>query len=75
MTTATLPSSAERVDALDWADIGAQLDERGFAVSEPLLDDAECVALSDLFDGGRFRSTIELPTRSRNCGHLGARRL
>jgi hypothetical protein len=58
-TTASTPLAA-RVDALGWDDLRGQLDERGFAVSAPILSDAECVALSDLFDGGRFRSTIEM---------------
>jgi uncharacterized protein len=56
-TSATL---ARRVDSLAWDDLRGQLDERGFAVSAPLLSDAECVALADLFDGGRFRSTIDM---------------
>ena len=50
----------DRVDALDWDDVGAQLDERGFAVTEPLLDAGETRELADLFDGGRFRSTIDM---------------
>ena len=50
----------DRVDALDWDALGAQLDGRGFAVTAPLLDEAECRALTELFDGGRFRSTIEM---------------
>ena len=33
---------------------------RGFAVTEPLLAESECVELSDLFEGGRFRSTIDM---------------
>jgi hypothetical protein len=62
MTTATTAGAtlAQRVDALDWDDLRGQLDERGFAVSEPILGAAECEALADLFDGGRFRSTIEM---------------
>jgi hypothetical protein len=51
---------AHRVDALDWDELRDQLDERGFAVTAPLLDPAECSALADLFDGGRFRSTIDM---------------
>jgi hypothetical protein len=51
---------ATRVDALPWDELRGQLDERGFAVSAPMLTDAECRALSDLFDGGRFRSTIDM---------------
>ena len=51
---------SRRVDALDWDDLHGQLDARGFAVTEPLLSDDECAALADLFDGGRFRSTIDM---------------
>jgi len=49
-----------RVDALDWADLTAQLDMRGFAVTPPILAEDERAALADLFDGGRFRSTIDM---------------
>ena len=49
-----------RVEALDWADLTAQLDERGFAVTAPLLTDAETAELAGLFDDGRFRSTIDM---------------
>jgi hypothetical protein len=49
-----------RVDDLDWAGLAAQLDDRGFAVTEPLLTTAECESLAELFDGGRFRSTIDM---------------
>jgi hypothetical protein len=48
------------VDALDWAGIEGQLESRGFAVTEPLLDEGECEELAALFDGGRFRSTVEM---------------
>ena len=50
----------QRVEALGWDGLRAQLDERGFAVTAPLLSAAECAALSDLFDGGRFRATVEM---------------
>jgi hypothetical protein len=33
---------------------------RGFAVSEPVLDEAQCAALADRFDSGRVRSTIDM---------------
>jgi len=58
--SSTTITTAGRVDALDWEDLRGQLDERGFAVSDPLLSDRECTALADLFDGGRFRSTIDM---------------
>ncbi len=51
---------AARVDALPWNDLSDELDSRGFAVTEPLLDAARCAELADLFDGGRFRSTIDM---------------
>jgi uncharacterized protein len=50
----------DRVDELGWDELGAQLDERGFAITEPLLDRDETQELADLFDGGRFRTTIEM---------------
>jgi hypothetical protein len=50
----------ERVDRLDWGHLRDQLDEQGHAVTPPLLDDAQCEALSDLFDDGHFRSTIDM---------------
>jgi len=49
-----------RVDAHDWAQLRGELDANGFAITSPLLSPAECVQLADLFDGGRFRSTIEM---------------
>ena len=53
-------SLEDRVDELAWDDLRAQLDDRGFAVTAPLLDADETRALADLFDGGRFRSTIDM---------------
>jgi uncharacterized protein len=53
-------SIPERVDALPWPDLTAELDRRGFAVTPPLLTAAECRELAALFDGGRFRSTIDM---------------
>jgi hypothetical protein len=59
--TRTPPVSPEgRVDALAWDELRRQLDSRGFAVTSPLPAEQECQELSDLFDGGRFRSTIEM---------------
>jgi hypothetical protein len=49
-----------RVDALDWERLHSDLDDRGHAVTVPVLAQDECDALSDLFDTGRFRSTIEM---------------
>jgi hypothetical protein len=51
---------AARVDMLDWPGLRSQLDDRGFAITDSLLSGTECEALADLFDGGRFRSTIDM---------------
>jgi hypothetical protein len=53
-------SIAARIDRVDWKALEGQLDERGFAVTERLLTPEECGELADLFDGERFRSTIEM---------------
>ena len=53
-------SLAARVEALDWDGLREGLDARGFAVTAPLLTARECRALAALFEGGRFRSTIEM---------------
>jgi hypothetical protein len=63
MTTITARATApmhERVEALAWEELRTQLDTRGFAITAPLLEAGECAELSDLFDGGRFRSTIDM---------------
>ena len=57
MTSASL---TDRVESLDWEELGGQLDERGFAVTPELLAEAECERLAARFDGGRFRSTIDM---------------
>jgi uncharacterized protein len=50
----------QRVDALDWEELHGRLDERGHAVTGRLLDARECDELAALFDGGRFRSTVDM---------------
>jgi hypothetical protein len=63
--TATETSTvSQRVDALPWHGLRDQLDARGFAITAPLLTAGECEALSDLFDNGRFRSTIDMARHS-----------
>jgi uncharacterized protein len=57
MTSASL---TDRVESLDWEKLGGQLDERGFAVTPELLAEAECEQLAALFDGGSFRSTVDM---------------
>ena len=60
MSTTTTLSVRDRVDGLDWAALREQLDAHGHAITEPLLEAGECEVLSDLFDGGRFRSTVDM---------------
>jgi uncharacterized protein len=63
MTTITADGSTgigDRVDALDWEQLTAKLDADGFALTPRLLNPDECDELDGLFDGGRFRSTIEM---------------
>jgi hypothetical protein len=49
------------VDALDWKQIEAALDERGFASLPRLLDDAACADLVALYeDERRFRKTVDM---------------
>ena len=50
----------ERVDGLDWSRLDAALDDVGHAVTPVLLNPDECAELSDLFDSGQFRSTIDM---------------
>ena len=50
----------DRIDNLDWAALTASLDERGFAVTPPVLSAGECRDLAALFDGDGFRSTIDM---------------
>jgi uncharacterized protein len=60
MTATTAASLADRVQSLDWEELRDQFESRGFAVTSPLLGAGECRELADLFDGGRFRSTIDM---------------
>jgi hypothetical protein len=60
MTQAPVDSMTNRIARLDWQELARHLDEQGFAVTEPVLDAHECLALSELFDGDRFRSTIDM---------------
>ncbi len=53
-------ATAQEIDTLDWDALRAQLDDRGFALTAPLLDAARCHELAELFDDGRFRSTIDM---------------
>jgi uncharacterized protein len=60
-TTETAAATvAERIAALDWPALAARLDERGFAQTPPVYRAAECRELAAAFDGGRFRSRIDM---------------
>lgn len=53
------PSLAERIAALDWRRIDAELDERGCATTGPVLTASECTALVGLYDDeAAFRSRV-----------------
>lgn len=59
LAPAARPSIAERVEALDWRRIAADLDERGFATTGPLLDAGECAGVAALYpEDAPFRSRI-----------------
>jgi uncharacterized protein len=60
MTTTTSSDVRHRVDDLDWDALTARLDANGYAITSPILDAGECDTLADLFDEGRFRSTIDM---------------
>ena len=56
-----MPSSiTDRIAALDWPALQARLDEDGFVQTPPVLTASERAELAESFDGGRFRSTIEM---------------
>ena len=50
----------ERVRALPWAELHADLDERGFARTAGILDSEECQDLAALWEEGSFRSRVEM---------------
>jgi hypothetical protein len=60
MSTATV-TWGQRVDALDWPTITEQLDSVGCAPAGLVLDEADCSALTEVYDEDRrFRSTIDM---------------
>jgi hypothetical protein len=65
-------SFAERVAALDWGAIGADLDAAGCAATPPLLTPEECAALQALWpDPARFRSRIVMARHGFGRGEYG----
>ncbi|HLH26295.1 MAG TPA: 2OG-Fe(II) oxygenase [Chloroflexota bacterium] len=68
-TAAPAPSLAARVAALDWAPIGAALDEQGYASLGTLLTPAECAALVAGYDAAdAFRSRVVMAPRGYGRG-------
>jgi hypothetical protein len=60
LTTTTADDVRGRVDALDWNELDSRLDQVGHAVTPVVLSRGECLQLADLFDNGRFRSTVDM---------------
>jgi uncharacterized protein len=53
------PGAAARVAALDWQEVAASLDARGYATTARLLSPEECCGLAALYDRGEvFRSRV-----------------
>lgn len=44
----------------DWSAVSDALDAQGWAVLPRLLDPAQCAEASALYDGGSFRSTVQM---------------
>src|SRR5947209_7824201 len=58
-TAAVFPSLAERLAALPWAGLEADLDAHGCAVIPALLPPADCAAIASWYDDdSRFRSRV-----------------
>lgn len=63
MTNSTITpaeATAQRVHDLDWTQLTAQLDDRGFALTDRIYTPEESRQLAGLFDGDGFRSTIDM---------------
>jgi uncharacterized protein len=55
------PTVSDRIVQLDWHALTEQLDEQGFAQTDPIYRAAECRELAASFDDDeRFRSTIDM---------------
>lgn len=61
MTSTTAPTAAGRVDRVDWHRVADDLEAVGIAALGPILEPAECRAVSALYDEpDRFRSTVDM---------------
>ena len=67
--TPEISTLEERIEGQDWERLRSELDERGFGVTEPILDPGECRELAGLFDGDGFRSTIDMARHRFGDGH------
>lgn len=55
----------ERIRALDWQDLHASIDARGYAVTPALLSGDDCAELSDLYShASHFRKTVNMARQS-----------
>jgi uncharacterized protein len=45
---------------IDWTAVREELDSVGFALTPRIYDDRECAQLAEQFDGGRFRTTVDM---------------
>src|SRR5437588_1023376 len=63
MTATTHDTTSDirrRVEDLHWNKLAEHLDTVGHAITPPVLSGEECEQLANLFDEGRFRSTIDM---------------
>lgn len=64
-----LEGIAARIGALDWQDLEAQLDTRGYAGTPPLLSVHECAAIASLYPrDALFRKTVNMARQSYGAG-------
>ncbi|QYG91084.1 2OG-Fe(II) oxygenase [Iamia sp. SCSIO 61187] len=69
---ATTTPAAEAVAGVDWAAVGAELDDLGGADLGPLLDQAACARVAALDDEPhRFRSTVDMARHRFGRGRYG----
>jgi hypothetical protein len=61
MTSTSLVTWADRVDATDWAAVRGDLDRYGCGLTGPLLSSEEAAGIAALYpDDARFRSTVNM---------------
>ena len=60
MSTGSPSSIDDRVAALPWPELQADLDAQGFAHTPAVLSPTECTELAGLYDTGSFRSVVHM---------------